>query len=84
MPNKRDNPFARIENPFAFPRQEDSKYYAELGMTLRDWFAGQYLMGITADSKAYGIAREKVAELAYKMADAMLKERMKQEGKDEE
>lgn len=46
------------------------------GMSLRDYFAGQALTGIL---RAVSGAREPigVAELAYKMADAMLAEREK-------
>lgn len=50
------------------------------GMTLRDWFAGQALMGIEASQGIAGefvATAEGVAERAYRMADAMLKERDK-------
>lgn len=46
------------------------------GMSLRDWFAGQALAGMYAagdDELAPGIA----AAAAYRLADAMLKERAK-------
>lgn len=52
------------------------------GMSLRDWFAGQALTGMIA----YAAAREgaflfdAIAEDAYILADAMLAERMKEEG----
>lgn len=55
---------------FAFPAPENA---AQMGMTLRDWFAGQFLASIHA-------GREHAAEVArncYVMADAMLKERDK-------
>jgi hypothetical protein len=48
------------------------------GMTLRDWFAGQALMGLAtlmAHPKAPG--EEGQAIVAYKLADAMLRERNK-------
>jgi hypothetical protein len=45
------------------------------GMTLRDWFAGQALSSI-ADSNAVAGA-EATAINAYRIADAMLKERDK-------
>jgi len=45
-----------------------------MGMTLRDWFAGQFLATYVAD----GIPKaEKIAQACYVMADAMLAERAK-------
>ena len=46
------------------------------GMTLRDWFAGQALMGDIADH-AGGVTNAGRAEWCYEMADAMLAEREK-------
>jgi hypothetical protein len=40
------------------------------GMTLRDWFAGQALVGLLAEGGDRTLDRE--AELAYECADAML------------
>jgi hypothetical protein len=71
----------------AFPHDEYSNP-SECGMTLRDYFAGQALTGMLADSdrsiKLYDSAGdddEAMAEInaqwAYFMADAMLKERDK-------
>jgi hypothetical protein len=50
------------------------------GMSLRDWFAGQALVGLSANASVtarYQTAlsddvRSKFAEFSYKMADAML------------
>jgi hypothetical protein len=42
-----------------------------LGMTLRDWFAGQALSGMLA----YGEEYEPFAERAYLIADMMIKAR---------
>ena len=60
--------------------------FAERGMSLRDWFAGQALNGWLASfppgNKVYTGDRdcgEAVAELAYYFADAMLTEREKEE-----
>ena len=51
------------------------------GMSLRDYFAGQFAIGL-ADSVPLGEARHGAiktrAKLAYDMADAMLAEREKQ------
>ena len=66
----------------AFPMQQhgidglpDSE--ACWGMTLRDWFAGQALMGWCADPHMGSFV--KVAEGCYNMADAMLAEREKRD-----
>lgn len=51
-------------------------FSAEMGMTLRDWFAGQALAGCIAACNG-DLPNDKVAAWAYKQADAMLKERAK-------
>jgi hypothetical protein len=56
--------------PIAVPADWD-RY--ELGMTLRDYFAGQALAGRLADGTDR--LRQSVAEEAYAYADAMLKAR---------
>ena len=58
----------------AFPishSNEPGAYEAETGMSLRDWFAGQALAGLLADTNVLGSAPE-VANAAYRFADAML------------
>lgn len=45
------------------------------GMTLRDWFAGQALTGLLADSHCDRSQHSWFAISAYKFADAMLKAR---------
>lgn len=48
------------------------------GMSLRDWFAGQALAGIVCDPKiATATNARLIPELAYALADAMLRERAK-------
>ena len=44
------------------------------GMSLRDWFAGQALAGMLASEESSG-TWEDFARSAYRLADAMLKER---------
>lgn len=51
--------------------------YGLIGMTLRDWFAGQVLAGVLADSKANPSTFDKLARFAYDASDAMLAERDK-------
>jgi hypothetical protein len=65
----------------AFPSTEtnwyDEKQTGEIyhpGMSLRDYFAGQVLSGISNESLAKH-SWEHVAKWAYAMADAMLKAR---------
>lgn len=49
------------------------------GMSLRDWFAGQALAGYRSHKFQYDVGDEenRVAQWAYKDADAMLKAREK-------
>ncbi len=51
-------------------------YASNPGMTLRDWFAGQVLVGVWSDSTLSGTPKT-IAEGCYEMADAMLAERAK-------
>lgn len=53
----------------AFPTYKDSLY---LGMSLRDYFAAQAMMGIQA---RVNWSVDDVAAIAYKQADAMLEAR---------
>ncbi len=57
-----------VPNPPAFPVMPGVPANGRIGMTLRDWFAGQALAGLLARGPAK-------AELAYTYADAMLKAR---------
>jgi hypothetical protein len=79
-----------IENPPAFPVIAEYKIHA-IGMTLRDYFAGQALAGLTTNSKHVAECHlndpdeerppqsliEKYAEYSYLVADAMLTARQK-------
>ena len=67
----------------AFPTTFD-RCNGVAGMTLRDYFAAQTLVGLLASPRPPGgvkrgapIAGDAVAELAYAMADEMLMEREK-------
>jgi hypothetical protein len=76
------------ENPNAFPMPGGYR-----GMTLRDWFAGQALSGLSAlddgpgATALFSMAKESsvsvsaiLAAIAYERADAMLAERAKPDG----
>lgn len=68
-------------NPPAFPIAVPSEFqWADSGMTLRDWFAGQILTGYLRDYKVsiHPDNAETIASNAYQLADAMLAERAKQ------
>mgnify|MGYP003385421611 CR=1 FL=1 len=70
------------DNPRAFPTQIDGvNKHGSPGMTLRDYFAGQALVGILgggfADTIPHSEACGEVAQFAYHYADAMLAERAK-------
>jgi hypothetical protein len=70
----------------AFPMNYDSHSHPDgtEGMSLRDWFAGQALVNITAFGVRGGLCTNEgfirptvAAKLAYEYADAMLAERDK-------
>lgn len=71
-----------LENPPAFPLPDGADIMGRDGMTLRDWFAGRALPAIISATSAgqhhpgvMGDDRSiqtRIAEDAYKLADAML------------
>lgn len=65
----------------AFPVQGSPKYDDRNGLSLRDWFAGRALAGLLAFPGTLEGNSTKFADVAsttaYKMADAMIKERAK-------
>ena len=63
------------ENPSAFPVPWPDAS-PSLGMTLRDYFAGQALAGLCANPGGDCDA-ETMANVSYSLADAMLKARVK-------
>lgn len=65
MPKKNGGP--------AFPVQ-DGMVHQCLGMSLRDWFAGQALAGITADIDTNRSVPTILAKWVYEIADAMIAE----------
>ena len=70
-----------MKNISAFPLHPEHWDEENLGMTLRDYFAAQALTGaqiwdaVINGKNAQFTATEKLAEVAYEIADAMLKAR---------
>ena len=59
----------------AFPSQElQQDYYGPMreGMTIRDYFAGQIIVGMYASTKYNDATYREMAEFAYSQADAMM------------
>jgi hypothetical protein len=66
----------------AFPH-EHQYTRGQQGMSLRDWFAGQALVGLLAGRRHdIMLTDENFAYSAYRVAQAMLVERQKYESKD--
>jgi len=70
------------EGGAAFPRAGSDHNVPESGMTLRDWFAGQALLGELTQPWPEGFDLDEGAEMmanrAYALADAMLAKRTKE------
>jgi hypothetical protein len=68
------------DNPNAFPACNEANVNGTMGMTLRDWFAGQALAGMCASYPEYERREtldqtrggKRISEAAYVLADAML------------
>ncbi len=70
-----DSTAARDGGP-AFPRDAGNNAGATHGMSLRDWFAGQVLAGMLANSRSPQSGLWEAWALdAYELADAMLEAR---------
>ena len=59
----------------AFPRAGSPYVKAQEGMSLRDWFAGQVLQGLSSNADRWVSTNEVIAKSCYEAADAMLKAR---------
>lgn len=67
---------------FPFSYEEGGKLLSCNGMTLRDWFAGQALVGILSGELSIGVMNSDsraalLSQATYEIADAMLAERSK-------
>lgn len=72
----------KFEDERAFPVSEAAEGFTNLGMTLRDYFAAKAMQALISTAAApclFGLddAEHHTAKAAYKMADAMLAERVK-------
>lgn len=68
---------ADTDNPPAFPLLDVHAGRHKTGMSLRDWFAGQALVGMSSSLNT-APPDALVAEIAYRLADAMLARRKKE------
>ena len=59
----------------AFPSEAYGNAPPHTGMTLRDYFAAKAMQGFAAMDDDGFLSIEKMAEVSYKWADAMLKAR---------
>ena len=69
-----------MNNPLAFPRPASEAHMHGMhkpqeGMTLRDYFAAKAMTGLLTAEIVGEYSNEHVAEIAYRIADAMLKAR---------
>jgi hypothetical protein len=62
-------------NTPAFPAPAGVSHITEQGMTLRDYFAAKAMTGLLTAEIVGEYSNEHVAEIAYRIADAMLKAR---------
>lgn len=61
----------------AFPTTDTIVHVGDKGMSLRDYFAAQALIGQIHFEGMEGCNKETIAGMAYELADAMLVERQK-------
>lgn len=73
--------FLKDGDRWAFPTTiENGTAYGDVGMTLRDYFAAQAMIGDLASTTGTVMPEhmDTVADRAYRLADAMLKRRQTQ------
>ena len=63
----------------AFPAPAGVSHITDQGMTLRDYFAAKAMTGLLTAELVGEYSNEHVAEISYRIADAMMKARSKDE-----
>ncbi len=64
-----------MKNEPAFPRPSTAANLPQDGMTLRDYFAAKAMTGLLTAETVGEYSNEHVAEISYRIADAMMKAR---------
>jgi hypothetical protein len=64
-----------MKNIPAFPTENAYMVSTQQGMTLRDYFASKAMQGLLTAEIVGEYSNEHVAEIAYRIADAMMKAR---------
>jgi hypothetical protein len=64
-----------MNNQPAFPTENAYMVSTQQGMTLRDYFASKAMQGLLTAEIVGEYSNEHVADIAYRIADAMLKAR---------
>lgn len=59
----------------AFPTENAYMVSTQQGMTLRDYFAGRAMQGMLCENSGIRYPTDELANFAYAVADAMMKER---------
>lgn len=67
---------------YSFFGRKGEEEIIHTGMSLRDWFAGQALSGLTSNPNYNDIQYDVIAKEALEAADAILKEREKNQQND--
>ena len=60
---------------YSYDQESEKEYLPKEGMSLRDYFAAKAMTGLLTAEIVGEYSNEHVAEIAYRIADAMLKAR---------
>jgi len=73
--SKKENKIEESKYPYSM--EVEGEKYHETGITIRDDFAGRALMGVMMNEKTHQWEPKAIADMCYKIADAMMEERIK-------